>query len=182
MRIKRICFPVKVLGPGNRVGIWTTGCNFHCNNCMSPELQSFNAGNEMNIQEIISAIKRINVPIDGFTISGGEPFEQPKELERLVKAINYEYNDDIIIYSGYTIDELIQKKDILIKNILDNISVLIDGRYVEELNDEIGLRGSSNQVIHIFRNRDEYEYLKKAKRELQSFNYLDSKDIVIGLL
>lgn len=182
MRIKRICFPVKVLGPGNRIGIWTTGCNFHCNNCMSPELQSFDAGNEIDVQEIMATIRKINVPIDGFTISGGEPFEQPEELEQLVKLINHEYTNDIIIYSGYTIDELIQKRNVLIKNTLDNISVLIDGRYIEELNDGIGLRGSSNQSIHIFRNQDKYECLKNARRELQSFNYLDCEDIVIGLL
>lgn len=182
MQIKRICFPVKVLGPGNRIGIWTIGCRFNCKNCMSPELQGFVPKNEISVELIMSEIDKIQSQIDGFTISGGEPFEQLEELCLLVTAINKNYGNDIIIYSGYTIEELHKKQDNRIEKILANISVLIDGRYIEELNDEIGLRGSSNQRIHIFNNYERYEYLNSACREIQTFHYLDSEDITIGLL
>ena len=38
MYIARILYPVKVLGPGNRVGIWFDGCNHQCPGCSNPEL------------------------------------------------------------------------------------------------------------------------------------------------
>lgn len=182
MRIKRICFPVRVLGPGNRVGIWVTGCNFRCKNCMSPELQDYNSGNDIEINRIMAELNKFSSRIDGFTISGGEPFEQPNELEKLVNRINDLYGNDIIIYTGYTLDELQEKKNKSIENILKKISVLIDGRYVEEKNNGIGLRGSSNQKIYLFDNFERYKDLEKEQRKLQKFSYLDEQDIIVGLL
>ena len=41
LSIARIFYPVKTLGPGNRVGIWTTGCLRGCQGCISPELQDY---------------------------------------------------------------------------------------------------------------------------------------------
>ena len=39
LSIARIYYPVKTLGPGNRIGIWTAGCPRRCSGCISPELQ-----------------------------------------------------------------------------------------------------------------------------------------------
>ena len=38
MNVARILFPVQVLGPGNRIGIWLCGCNRACKGCSNPEL------------------------------------------------------------------------------------------------------------------------------------------------
>ena len=38
MYVARILYPVKVLGPGNRIGIWVSGCNHRCKGCSNPEL------------------------------------------------------------------------------------------------------------------------------------------------
>lgn len=182
MRIKRICYPVKVLGPGKRAGIWVTGCSFGCKGCMSPELQSKTAGNEMSCEKIISALHKIKGPVEGFTLSGGEPFDQAEELSALVSLLKEEFNDDIIIYTGYTLEELQERNCSFTDSVLDTAAVIIDGRYVDSLNDGKGLRGSSNQRIHIFRNKEKYEYMKSSKRELQVFNYLDSSNLIVGLL
>lgn len=182
MRIKRVCYPVNVLGPGNRVGIWVTGCSFNCKGCISPELQNYEAGNEMKIEELAVLLKKISPNIDGFTISGGEPFEQCDELEKLIRMLCSEYGDDIIVYSGYTLKELKNLNLASVNYILDNISVLVDGKYIEEQNTGIGLRGSSNQNIHIFKNKNKYAYMENAARKLQSFDYLSSKSIVVGLI
>ncbi len=182
MRIKRICYPVKVLGPGKRVGIWVTGCDFNCEGCMSPELRSKKAGNELECGKIISAINGVKGSIDGFTISGGEPFDQAEELSTLVSLMKKEFTDDIIIYTGYTLEELKKRGCPYTDSVIENAAVIIDGRYVENLNDGKGLRGSSNQRVHIFRNTERYEYMKDCKRELQVFNYLDSSSLIVGLL
>lgn len=38
MYIARILYPVKVLGPGERIGIWMDGCEHGCIGCSNPEL------------------------------------------------------------------------------------------------------------------------------------------------
>ena len=180
MQIKRICYPVNVLGPGKRVGIWLCGCRFNCPGCMTPELQDFSAGNKISVKEIIDVIKKIPHKIDGFTISGGEPFEQAQELNELVEALVQHFTDDIIVYSGYYYDEL--KQNDVCKKVLENIAVLIDGRYIDEENDGKGLKGSKNQNIIIFKNPERYSYMQECERELQILNYRENSSLVIGLL
>ena len=180
MRIKRICYPVKVLGPGRRVGIWTVGCNFCCPGCMSPELRDFGFGKEISVDKILELIKKNKLPIDGFTISGGEPFEQAVELLELLAKLN-ELSDDIIVYTGYYLEELVVKIPNL-NEYLDLISVLIDGRYIDELNFGKGLKGSDNQSVIIFKNYEKYKHLNDCERELQVMNYNDTSTLVIGIL
>ncbi len=57
-----------------------------------------------------------------------------------------------------------------------NISVLIDGEYIEELNDNSLLRGSSNQNIIILdeKKKDRYEYyLRTETNRIQNFFVAD---------
>ena len=85
MYIARILYPVKVLGPGNRIGIWFDGCEHHCNNCSNPELWDFNDKYKVNKQQIIRMIRQItdDYHVDGFTLTGGDPFYQPDALQEL---------------------------------------------------------------------------------------------------
>lgn len=182
MRIKRICYPVNVLGPGNRVGIWVTGCGFHCKGCMSPELQDYKSGNDFSVENIMSMLNEITKPIDGFTISGGEPFEQFDELCSLVNAIYNDYSDDIIIYTGYKYEELKIKYKENLNKVTSKISVIVDGRFIEENNDYKGLRGSSNQKIICFNNEQKYKYMNECNRKTQVFNYMDGFTLTIGIL
>lgn len=180
MYVKRICYPVNVLGPGNRLGIWVAGCNRKCFGCMSPELQTTEGCKNATVSEVISMLKQINGPIDGVTISGGEPFVYLEELNDVIEYINKYISNDIIVYTGYTLQELNEKKSVFVDSILSNISVLIDGEYVDDLNDGIGLRGSNNQKVHIFKNIKDYSVLFNGKRELQSFRY-NKQILVIGI-
>lgn len=180
MFIKRICYPVRVLGPGKRIGIWVAGCEKRCPGCMSPELQTTDGCGNVSVNKVISQLCQIKEPIDGVTISGGEPFLQAEELCELVEYLDANITQDIIIYSGYRIEELHSKNSPYIESILSHISVLIDGEYRDDLNDGIGLRGSSNQTIHVLRNIKDYEDLNNAERTLQTFRYNDSI-LVIGI-
>jgi len=57
---------------------------------------------------------------------------------------------------------------------LTKCTVLIDGPYMHELNNGKGLRGSSNQQIHVFRNFERYCELEQWPRGVQGVRFGDS--------
>ena len=166
----RMYYPVKTLGPGSRVGIWMNGCNRRCVGCISPELQKYDAAKEVTINELIQMIHRIEAPIDGFTISGGEPFFVPEALNAMVRSLA-NICDDILIFTGYTIEELRTLKSEAVDSVLNTCAALVDGPYIRELNDGKGLRGSSNQRCLIFKHHDKYEGIETSNRTLQNIMY-----------
>ena len=176
MNVARILYPVKVLGPGNRVGIWLCGCHRGCKGCSNPELWEEQKEYEITIPHLLDLVGIIHKEhhIDGFTITGGEPMNQAHELSVLVDELK-KISDDILIYSGYQIEELINR-DLQTQHILDNIAVLIDGEYIEEKNDGTLLRGSANQRIHVLNNalQKRYnKYLSNAQNQIQNFMMVD---------
>ena len=88
--------------------------------------------------------------------------------------------DDIIIFTGYTLEELRAMNSPAVDAALSLCSVLVDGPYVKALNDGRGMRGSSNQRIHIFRNEDRYCGLFNAERQLQNVLY-DGRLLTVGI-
>lgn len=167
MIIARIYYPVTTLGHGKRVGIWVAGCNKNCKNCMSENLRSFDSGVAMSIDEICKTIEKIEQEFDGFTISGGEPFLQIDELVELTERLSSIYTDDIIIYTGYTLEQLEMDNAVIMKRIKNSVSAIIDGEYIESLNDGVGTRGSSNQNVHIFKNHNKHRKLLTQERKVQ---------------
>ena len=89
MYIARILYPVKVLGPGNRIGIWLSGCVHKCKGCSNPELWDFDKKYNVSVPVVMKLIKTISLKntVDGFTITGGDPFEQADELKILLRNI-----------------------------------------------------------------------------------------------
>jgi len=58
---------------------------------------------------------------------------------------------DVICFTGYTINALLARAafgESEIERLLGQVDVLIDGPYIEAQNNGIGLRGSTNQVVH----------------------------------
>lgn len=166
MYVARILYPVEVLGPGKRVGIWFCGCPRRCKGCSNPELWEFQERYKTTPGAVFAMIKTVSSKhsIDGFTITGGDPFYQSNELKILIDMLKI-ISNDIIVYTGYKRDEL--KTDAL-----ENISVLIDGEYIEELNDNSLLRGSSNQEVHILDDAkaDKYRtYFNTESNKVQNF-------------
>ena len=177
MNVARILYPVRVLGPGERVGLWLCGCNRGCKGCSNPELWQRKPEFEISTDNLLRLIHKISDahPVDGFTISGGEPFDQAQDLSELVKEISV-ISDDILIYSGYKIEELRNRNDTSTEYILNNAAVLIDGAYIEELNDNSFLRGSSNQTIHILNcgySAMYQKYLSETHNQIQNFTTVD---------
>lgn len=139
-------------GEGVRVSLFVSGCTNNCKGCFNKEAQDFNYGQEYT-EETGKRILELLKPeyIQGLSILGGEPLE-PKNQEtvlNLVKQVKEIYPDkNIWCYSGFTIEELLKRENPITDELLSNIDVLVDGKFVEELkNPGLEFRGSSNQRI-----------------------------------
>jgi len=177
MYIARLLYPIKVLGPGNRIGIWFCGCPRRCQGCSNPELWTFQEHYKTTLTTIIEMIKNIIAKnkVDGFTITGGDPFYQPQALSALLNELHF-ISDDILVYTGYQKEELLPEQ-------LKNIAVLIDGQYIESRNNNVTLRGSDNQRIFILNEkfRTIYEhYIKTTKNQVQNF-MVNDKYVSVGI-
>lgn len=133
-------------GPGVRVSIFLQGCTFNCKNCFNPETHDFNGGEEFTdetIQEVLDLCDKEF--ITGLSILGGEPMH-PKNIKgtiKLAKAFKERYPDKTIwSWSGFLIDNIVDKE------ILNYLDVLVDGQYVDELhNPTLKWCGSENQRV-----------------------------------
>lgn len=140
----------ELLGRGKRIEIWFHGCTRSCPGCITAgHNHTGEAMLELSVKTLFEYIQQVN-DVEGVTISGGEPFLQEEGLLELVRLVHPE-GLGIIIYSGFTHDELLGLQHG--KEILSCTDVLIDGQYVQELDDGKPFRGSSNQVIHHFTER-----------------------------
>lgn len=177
MNVARILYPVQVLGPGNRLGIWVCGCARACKGCSNPELWEQRPEFEVAPRNVFELVKRVasSHRVHGFTISGGEPMDQAASLADLLDMI-VDISDDILLYTGYQIEELVDRHDLSTDRVLKLTAVLIDGAYIEKQNDNTVLRGSSNQRVHILNTKhaDKYQrYLAETHNRIQNFSTAD---------
>jgi len=140
----------KALGPYNRYVIWVQGCQKRCHGCISPDSQPIDGGYEEDVDVIVADV--IKTPdIEGITISGGEPFLQVEPLVYLIKKIKLTKDIGVIVYTGMLFQEIEESE---LKKVSD---IIIDGEYQDELNDDLSLRGSSNQNIYLITKKYENE-------------------------
>lgn len=153
IRISHLEESTTVLGPGSRYVIWTQGCEKKCKNCIYPEGQKPDGGRMADVRELIESIAS-KPKLTGVTISGGEPFLQFDALEALVKGIKEHTKCDIMLYSGYTLEEIRAKiGQERARRFFSYIDILIDGEYVDEQNNGSMYRGSDNQNIYFFTDK-----------------------------
>ena len=116
--------------------------------------------------------------MDGLTISGGEPFLQAEALAEMIDMIHARCDMGIIVYSGYTIEQLREHAEA--SALLDRIDLLIDGPYIRELDDGLSLRGSSNQRAICLTERycGVLELFGRTGRETQTFRHSIYNNIV----
>jgi anaerobic ribonucleoside-triphosphate reductase activating protein len=105
LRLSRLHFPVTSLGYGRRIGIWMQGCTLACSGCISRDTWDPEGGVEAELGELLSWAGALDGPIDGATVSGGEPFQQPEALAALLaglRALGARRNGDfdLLLFSG----------------------------------------------------------------------------------
>ena len=135
-------------GPGVRVSIFEQGCSFNCKNCFNPETHSFDGGEIMDMDKLIKDVLD-NPMLKGVTFSGGDPIEQADSFSYMAKVFKNS-NLNIWCYTGYTFEELLEamKIDTSLRDFLNNIDVLVDGKFeINNKKEGLKYKGSSNQRI-----------------------------------
>ncbi len=137
-------FPVTALGYGRRVGIWLQGCSLGCPGCVAPQTWTRTAAHRVELGALVAGLRRFLSSADGVTISGGEPFEQPRALRALIAAVRRECaGGDIVVYSGRPAAWLRRRH----AAILAEIDVLIPEPFIESARPTHPLAGSGNQPV-----------------------------------
>ena len=132
-------------GPGFRLSVYCAGCSHRCQGCHNPQSWEMANGKEMDVEEILQAVKDSPWNV---TFSGGDPFFQAEGFAELARRIKAETAKTIWCYTGYTLEALKEENDPWKMELLRNIDVLVDGPFIQELRDEqLRFRGSSNQRI-----------------------------------
>jgi anaerobic ribonucleoside-triphosphate reductase activating protein len=141
--------PVTSLGPGRRAGIWTQGCTLHCPGCLSRDTWAADPATAIPVAAVLGWLKSLD-QVDGVTISGGEPFQQPEALRELLLGIRAWASPDVdvLVYSGYAMSRL--RASVRSREILQLCDAVVAGPYIERLNSTDSghrWRGSANQRI-----------------------------------
>lgn len=180
LRVFDIKTGITKLGPGVRFGIWTQGCHRRCPGCMSPNSQALDQGYLVDVDALSRQI--VHSGRTGLTISGGEPFLQAEQLTALIDQVRKEVDLGVIIYTGYTIEELNSSENVYQKRLLNKSDLIIDGAYVEALNDGKNLRGSSNQraILLTDRYRDFLKEFGTKPAEVEFF-FQEEKITMVGV-
>lgn len=158
--INKAHYPVTVLGPGTRLGIWLQGCSIGCKGCVSRDTWVRDPGREMTVAQLMTWSKQTTQDkLDGVTISGGEPFDQPAALGALLDALIFwrtqnKLDFDILCYSGHPYATL-QKKH---QKLLDKLDALIPEPYIDAKPLTHLWRGSSNQTLQLLSARGIAKY------------------------
>lgn len=134
-------------GPGRRSVISVAGCSVRCPGCYVPQTHDRANGHLVSISSIVNEIVENRHTHDGVTILGGEPFDQAASVAELVSRLK-KRGLHITIYSGYTLEALVERRDPNIDFILSHIDLLIDGPFLSQLAQDAGeYRGSRNQRV-----------------------------------
>lgn len=144
-----------VNGPGIRMSIWIAGCTNACKGCWSPHTWNRNQGTPINmvINTIIEYSKHPQVR--GISILGGDPFCEfmnngDTTIFDLISLLA-KSGKPIWLWTGYRFEDIVSKcrrfpPDII--NTLQDLEVIVDGRFEEEHKDlNLLYRGSSNQRV-----------------------------------
>ena len=148
VNVAETCVGTRALGPGIRSVVWVQGCPLHCRGCIAPDWIPQRQARLVRPDQLAAELLA-EPDVSGLTLSGGEPMLQAAPLAAMVLAARRQRDVNVICFSGYTLGELRDRPPVPgVAALLDQVDVLIDGPYREAADDDRGLRGSSNQVVH----------------------------------
>lgn len=132
-------------GPGTRFTIWTQGCTLGCPGCFNPATHAVDAGGgAVPVADLVDTVLAESAQIEGVTLTGGEPLEQPVAVAALCAAIRARSDLGIVILTGFSRAEI--ETDPGRRSAVAAADTVVAGRYNQRRRLGTGLRGSDNKV------------------------------------
>lgn len=150
--------PTDVEGPGSRFAIWVQGCSIRCKGCFNAHLWPSEGGRYEAPSSLLEAA--LDAGVEGITLLGGEPFEQPEGLSELARLAQ-QAGLSVMTFTGYTLEHLnrisIDRPEIA--ELIRSTDLLVDGPYIQaRIDKRRPWVGSANQRFHFLTDR--YLHLK----------------------
>ncbi|MCA9587936.1 MAG: 4Fe-4S cluster-binding domain-containing protein [Myxococcales bacterium] len=153
LRVAQIVADTEAEGPGHRYAVWVQGCSIRCAGCCNPQMFDAAGGEEMAPASLAAAAHAAGV--EGVTLLGGEPFEQPEACAELAEAARA-LGLGVMVFSGYELAALEARaaREPEVAALLAATDLLVDGPF-DRARPERARRwiGSSNQRMHFLSAR-----------------------------
>ncbi|MFM0349825.1 4Fe-4S single cluster domain-containing protein [Paraburkholderia sp. RL17-347-BIC-D] len=142
-------------GPGRRAALWVQGCDKRCHGCCNPGYLRIEQRELVQADEVISWLEAAHRDhdLEGITFLGGEPMLQAKGLALVAEGAR-RLDLSVMVFSGYTVEELEALRLPGSDALLSATDVLVDGPYESALPERHRRwSGSTNQRFHYLTNR-----------------------------
>jgi anaerobic ribonucleoside-triphosphate reductase activating protein len=142
-------------GPGPRAAVWVQGCLKRCPGCCNPGLLPIAPARLVTAEEAWQWVRAAGAEraLEGVTFLGGEPMLQARGLAEVAERC-HAAGLSVMVFSGYTREELTHLALPGADDLLRHTDVLVDGPYRAELPErERNWVGSSNQRFHYLTER-----------------------------
>ena len=137
-------------GPGCRAVIWVQGCSMRCAGCCNPDAQSPDGGTAMPVGDIVAWV--CSIPgIEGITLSGGEPLQQPEAVAALLRGVRQTTDLSVVLFTGYDWEHVARTPELV--DLARLADIVVAGPYRRRQHLGYALLASTNQTIHLLTNR-----------------------------
>ena len=136
---------VDTLGPGRRAVVWVQGCSIHCPGCILPEAWDPAGGCSVDPEKLGRQLLTRS-DVEGLTITGGEPTDQPDAVSILLRAFKAA-GRNTWLFTGKRLEDLIAAEDASLNRLLSLIDTIVDGPFISAQAGRFVLRGSGNQRV-----------------------------------
>lgn len=179
LRVAQLVPDTEAEGPGRRFALWVQGCTLRCPGCCNPEMFASDRGQLVDPDALGERIAK-SPGIEGLSVLGGEPFQQAGPLAVACRAVR-RAGRSVMVYSGYTLEELEAQGDPEVDELLATVDLLADGRF-EQDNPERRRRwlGSANQRLHFLTDRYSPEDPRFSMPNTVELRYVDGQLTING--
>ncbi|WP_051318282.1 4Fe-4S single cluster domain-containing protein [Cohnella thermotolerans] len=144
-------------GPGTRAVVWVQGCSIGCPGCFNPQTHSSDfGGSEWDPDKLGAELG--GVAVDGLTVSGGEPLQQPEAVLSLIRAFRRNHGGTVLLFTGYPAPYILNNE--AARSVALQADAVLAGPYVPGKESEIW----HNKRLLLITNRISPDELVPEKR------------------
>lgn len=149
LRVADLVASSRANGPGLRAVLWVQGCSLGCAGCFNPHTHDFKAGTMRPVAELIEQLR--GLPVQGLTISGGEPLQQPRAVLALVAGLKAVTDFSVLLFTGFEWREV--QASSARRAVVEQCDLVVAGRFAARRHLGRNLLGSANQTVHFVTRR-----------------------------